>query len=494
MTLSRLVARATTPLLCLCLSVSALTTDQELDAMLSSATELDAAGKGKESELVADQIRAAVRGRLAADSASETALTRLDRLEAFGARRTQAARSQLAALRARGARGDTVGIRSAFTAFQERFPGVALPPLSELTRPVAAPAPVSSDSCSRTPRPAACPADSPAAPAPVVRTAPAPLVAKGRCPDGPPQVSFLKPSADRDVPITDSALLLQVRLVAPCPLGEIELHRDSALVRRLQIPAGGRGTFELDDALTVSPEVREVGIVACDTFGTCAQASLHMKKVARIPPWIPWTSGGLVILGLATGILALFRRPPGSTGKESQAARGAPIRTSHPKGTASGEQADIQTCLRKVIADAEINLSRGPRLISRMNTAIPPVEADAAQLELALGSLLKLPLARAGLRGTVLVATGRGPVNMEVVLEDNGPDLEDGAIRILFDSGTPKHRERQGMDKELADAADILARLHGHLAAEPRIDGGLRLRIRLPLPSASGPRAASLLK
>lgn len=461
--------------------------------MLSSATELDAAGKGKERDLVTDQIRAAVRGRLAADSASPAALARLDRLEALGTRRAQAAKSQLSALRARGARGDTAGTRAAYLAFQERFPGVPLPPLSELTRPVAASDDAPSDSCSRNPRPAACPTASPTPPAPVARAA-APVLEKGRCPDGPPQVSFLKPSPDREVPITDSALLLQIRLVAPCPLGEVELRRDSSLVRRLQIPAGGRGTFELDDALTVSPEVKLVGILACDTFGTCAQASLRMRKAARIPPWIPWTSGGLVILGLATGILALFRRPPGASSKETLASRGGPIRTTHPKGTSPGEQTDIQTCLRKIIADAEVNLSRGPRLISRMNTAIPPVEADAGQLELALGALLKLPLARAGLRGTVLVATGRGPVNMEVVLEDNGPDLEDGAIRILFDSGTPKHRERQGMDKELADAADILARLHGHLAAEPRIDGGLRLRIRLPLPSASGPRAASLLK
>jgi len=83
---------------------------------------------------------------------------------------------------------------------------------------------------------------------------------------------------------------------------------------------------------------------------------------------------------------------------------------------------------------------------------------------------------------------------MEVVLEDNGPDIEEPALRTLLDPGTPKNRERQGLDKDLSDAALIIAQLRGHLAAEPRIDGGLRLRIRLPLPSATGPRATSLLK
>lgn len=304
---------------------------------------------------------------------------------------------------------------------------------------------------------------------------------------------ILRPTGGEPRISDDSALVLQIALVAPCPLARVQITRDSTLVRILNIPTGQSGSFELDDAISVTPTSRVVAVVACDTFRTCARAELALRPRQTIPPWIPWTSGGLVLLGLATGVFALFRRPAasGST-PEAKQARGLSVRTAKAR-PATNQPTDIQESLRAVIADAEKEASRGPRLVSRLNTAIPAVDADAQQLERAFRSLLKLPLLRAGLRGTVLVATGRGPVNMEVVLEDNGPDIEDASVRTLFDAGV-KNRERQGLDKELAEAADILGRLHGHLAAEPRIDGGLRLRIRLPLPSASGPRAASLLK
>jgi hypothetical protein len=501
MTVLRLAAKAATLLLFLAISAKALTSDEEVDAMLSTAAQYDAAGKGRERDALDEEVRIALRGRLAADSSSGSALARLDRLEELSLQRKAELKAKLAELRAKAAKGDTSTTRSDLKSLKSRFPAATIPQLSDLLTktdasptappPLAAPvaAAPTSDSCR--PGDSCSDPDSAIEPRPVPPSEPRAL--QPRCPDGAPQVRILSPSPSEPVTIEDSALVLQIRLVAPCPLGRVTITRDSTLVRILNLPATPSGSFELDDAIGVTSGSRLVSVTACDTFRTCARAELSLRPPQRIPPWIPWTSGGLILLGLATGVFALFRRPsaPVPPG-DSKQARGLSVRIAKPK-TATNQPTDIQESLRSVIAEAEKEAARGPRLISRMNTAIPAVDADPQQLQAAFRSLLKLPLLRAGLRGTVLVATGRGPVNMEVVLEDNGPDIEDASVRTLFDAGV-KNRERQGLDKELAEAADILGRLHGHLAAEPRIDGGLRLRIRLPLPSASGPRAASLLK
>lgn len=501
MTALRLAARVATLLLCLTISAHALTSDEDVDEMLATASQYDAEGKGRERDDLEEKVRIALRGRLAADSSSTTALSRLDRLEEISNARSADLKAKLAELRSKGAKGDSNAVRSDLKRLKARFPAASLPQFSDLLAKPAEPPPIApvatvpasaampKDSC-QTQGACAEPDSAKRSPQPVES---APRALRPRCPDGGPQVRILRPSASENVSIDDSALVMQIRLVAPCPLGRVQISRDSTLVRILNLPAGQSGSFELDDAISVPPGSRTVTVMACDTFQTCARAELGLRPHQMIPPWIPWTSGGLVLLGLATGVFALFRRPsaPGAAGDAKQA-RGLSVRIAKPRPV-SHQPTDIQEALKSVIADAEKESSRGPRLISRMNTAIPAVDADAQQLQLAFRSLLRLPLLRAGLRGTVLVATGRGPVNMEVVLEDNGPDIEDASIRTLFDASV-KNRERQGLDKELAEAADILGRLHGHLAAEPRIDGGLRLRIRLPLPSASGPRAASLLK
>lgn len=503
MTVTRLAARVVALLLCWTISATALTSDQEVDDMLSAASELDAAGKGAERDALEEKVRIALRGRIAADSSTVTALSRLDRLEEISSDRAAQLKSRLSALRAKAAASDTSVIRVEYLRLRARFPASSIPRLSEF---VVKPEDTSTSVAAVTAAPAIAPSpgscgtpgkpclDSTRARSKTSSPPTSPTrELLPRCPDGPPEVRILRPSPDEAARVSDSALVLQIRLRAPCPLERVQISRDSTLIRILNVPAGRSGSFELDDAISVSPGSQTVTITACDTFQTCSRAQLSLRPRPSIPPWIPWTSGGLVLLGLATGIFALFRRPSNAgAGNEPKQARGLSVRAAKPRTTTS-QPTDIQESLRAVIADAEKETSRGPRLISRMNTAIPAVDADAQQLQLAFRSLLKLPLARAGLRGTVLVATGRGPVNMEVVLEDNGPDIEDSSIRSLFDAGV-KNRERQGLDKELAEAADILGRLHGHLAAEPRIDGGLRLRIRLPLPSTSGPRAASLLK
>lgn len=497
MTRSRLLTGVVLTLLGLFAPCSALVSDAELDALLQSSRSSHAAGRGSERDSLIETARTAIRARLAADESAPSALERLDEIERFTTRTEKDRRSALAGLKARAEAGDQAGVRKAHAEFAKRYPKAALPSLNELLA-LGAPAPSStpaslpsSDSCTTTLRAPGCP-DTLAAPA-----QPAPsdsAIAPSRCPDGPPSAVFLRPNSHQAIVSRDSTLVLQARINAPCTLRELLLLSDSFPARRVDFPAGRSGTFEFDDAISVPPAAQVLHLVVCDTFGTCARAHLPLRHPARIAPWIPWTSGGLVLLGLITGLVVLLRRPPSAAKSPAPAhPRGIQLRSAPPP-SATDSSTDLQEVLRRIMSAAEKEFPRGPRVISRMNTTIPPLVGNSADLEKAFSHLVRLPLARAGLRGMVLVATGRGPVNMEVVLEDNGPDLEDAALRTLFDPNTPRSRDRQGLDRELAEAADILARFRGHLSAEARIDGGLRLRIRLPLPAASGPRENSLLK
>jgi len=494
MTRSRLVTGVVLALLGLAAPGSALVSDAELDALLRTSTTMHASGRGRERDSLVESTRSAIRARLAADESAPTALERLDALENLVARTDRDRRAQAAALKARALARDPDGIRKAHAEFVKRYPKSSPPSLAELLAIANAPAdtvpatpPASkpaTDSCSGPSRAPACP-DTIAAPPP-------PTAAASLCPDGPPSVLFLRPNSHQAIVNRDSTLVLQARIHAPCTLRNLDLLSDSFPARRVDFPAGRSGTFEFDDAISVPPAAQVLHLVVCDTFGTCAQAHLPLRHAARIAPWIPWTSGGLVLLGLLTGLAVLLRRP--SAPKQTPAhLRGIQLR---PAPVAPGDTSttDLQDTLKRIMASAEKEFPRGPRIVSRMNTTIPPLAGNSAELERAFGHLVRLPLARAGLRGMVLVATGRGPVNMEVVLEDNGPDLDDAALRTLFDPNVPRSRERQGLDRELAEAADLLSRLRGHLSAEARIDGGLRLRIRLPLPIAGGQRENSLLK
>jgi hypothetical protein len=443
MTRSRLLTGVVLTLLGLIAPCSALVSDAELDALLQSSRSSHAAGRGSERDSLIETARTAIRARLAADESAPTALERLDEIERFTSRTDKDRRSALASLKARAQAGDENGVRKAHAEFAKRFPKAALPSLSELLAlgAPASPAPQPqlppSDSCAGTPRGPGCP-DTLSASVPPRPTDSA--VAPTACPDGPPSAVFLRPNSHQAIVSRDSTLVLQARIHAPCTLRELVLLSDSFPARRVDFPAGRSGTFEFDDAISVPPAAQVLHLVVCDTFGTCARAHLPLRHPARIAPWIPWTSGGLVLLGLITGLVVLLRRPSAAKAPASAHSRGIQMRAA-PSPTAADSSIDLQDILRRIMSAAEKEFPRGPRIVSRMNTSIPPLVGNPAELEKAFSHLVRLPLARAGLRGMVLIATGRGPVNMEVVLEDNGPDLEDPALRTLFDSNTARSRD-----------------------------------------------------
>lgn len=458
--------------------------------MFTSAAQMDAAGNGSGRDEIIRGIRMELRSRMAADSAVESAEIFLSLLDEVTQEQDATRKRLISELRHQASTGDTTGIGARYAALLKRYPEAKIPTLKSIvdlanaarTRDSLA----SADSCAK---PDACRQAAPTRPdSSSIRQAAPPT----SCPSGPPRPSFIRPAPGIQFPSSDSALLLTMRIIAPCPLAKLELEGDSTVLRSFPVVAGRSGEFEIDDAITLAADTRQIALLACDSFGSCERAFLRASPDETIPPWIPWSCGGIILLGVATGLVALFRRPHSTP---PQGVRGIQVRSSKSLGgkTTPNGRLDIVETLRSIITEAERNLPRGPRIISRLST-IPALDADPSSLEAALLSLLRLPIARAGLRGVVLVATGRGPVSLEVVLEDNGPDLEDAILKQLFDPSFAKLRDRQGLDKELLEAADVVMRNQGHLSPEPRIDGGLRLRIRLPLPSSNGPRANSLLK
>lgn len=471
-------------------AASSYSTDQEISALFSSAAQMDAAGNGLARDAIIQEIRTELRSRIAADSAANSAVALLDLLDEV-LEEQEATRVRLTAnLRAQAARGDTNSLKAPLEALRRRYPSAQIPSLESLlaiarAKAVKPPVTDSVDSCLSA---EGCrPVPSPTSSLP----AKAPVVASG-CAHGSPRTGFLRPLG-QSVRLSDSALLLTVRIHAPCPLDSIELRIDSVLARKYPPPESARDSFDLDDAIALGKGAREISISACDTFGSCHRSTIVFASPDPIPPWIPWTVGGIVVLGLLTGVVALFRHP--SAGSSGTNARGIQVRPTQPAPGASSTTSkfDVVQELKRIVANQEKDIPRGPRLITRLN-ALPPLECDPQRLESALDSLLRLPIARAGLRGTVLVATGRGPVSIEIVFEDNGPDIDDAILKLLFDPSSTRLRDRHGLDKELLGAADSIMRMQGHLSVEPRIDGGIRLRVRLPLQSASGPRANSLLK
>lgn len=490
MAASRLLALLLVALLCNVRTAFALSTDQDISAMFTSAAQMDAAGNGSGRDAIIRDIRTELRSRMAADSAVESAEIFLSLLDEVTQEQDATRKRLLSELRNQASTGDTTGIGARYASLLQRYPEAKLPSLKSIvdlanaTR--ARDSIASADSCSK---PGACKQ----AALPHSDTASARQSAPpSTCPSGPPRPWFVRPPSNASLKSSDSALLLTMSVQAPCPIAKLVLEADSTVLRPLPLAIGRTGIFEIDDAITLAPGTRRIALLACDSFGSCQRAFLQVTPSDTIPPWIPWSCGGIILLGVATGFVALFRRPHSTP---PQGVRGIQVRSGKSLGSkaAPSGRLDIVETLRSIITEAERNLPRGPRVISRLST-IPAIDVDPAALESALLSLLRLPIARAGLRGVVLVATGRGPVSLEVVLEDNGPDLDDTILKQLFDPSIGKLRERQGLDKELLEAADVVMRHQGHLSPEPRIDGGLRLRIRLPLPSSGGPRANSLLK
>ncbi|MCB9496447.1 MAG: hypothetical protein H6686_06120 [Fibrobacteria bacterium] len=506
-----MVLRILCAVLALSAAVSALATDQELDARLQVIKTEDRAFNGRVRDSLVRELRGEIRQRMASDSNVADAMSRLDRLEAILEESHRQGRKSLARMRQLGMRRDSTQLRLELARYTQRHPDQPLPSMDSLLAlpvvapPVEAPAEPAPDLAPPPPPPPPVP-PAPAPDSPKVASPPPPTSAidsptrilsphdssTGRlgCSEASPTARFLTPDPRHPLVVRDSLLVVRARIFSSCGLHHVEIRGDSGALRMLDLPDRPTGVLSFEDRLAPGPTPGRLFLLACDTNMRCARDSVVLLAPPLIPPWIPWTSGGLVLLGLLTGLTILFRRPAATP---EATARGVQYRAPLP-ASPGATKGDIHRILKSAIAAVEKEYPRGPRVVCRFSSSIPPIDIEEKEIESTFRQLVRLPMSRAGLRGTVLVATGRGPVNMEVVIEDNGPDLDEELIRTLFDPAMIKNKERQGMDKELSLAGAALAKAKGHLSSEARIDGGLRLRIRLPLPSTGTARTSSLLK
>lgn len=120
---------------------------------------------------------------------------------------------------------------------------------------------------------------------------------------------------------------------------------------------------------------------------------------------------------------------------------------------------------------------------------LPPVLGDRVQLEQVVFNLLTnaLHAARqtAQREGRVLVRTASDGEAVEVSVWDNGPGLLPESRQRMFEPFFTTKREGLGLG--LAICQTIVEDHGGRIWAEPVPDGGLQLRLRLPLAAAESP-------
>jgi hypothetical protein len=310
------------------------------------------------------------------------------------------------------------------------------------------------------------------------------------CPDGPPRTRFLRPEGPT-VRQTDSAVVLTMRILSPCPLDSLELASTPWWQGNTPIrnPHRIRSTWT-----TRSASTRKLAKFPFPR-ATPSEAAIVPRSSSppdpRGPSVDPMDLRGIVVLGLLTGVVALFRPLPGF---------GRFQRARHPG-------ASNPTCSCHIRHDREVR--RGPGAERKSwptgegHSARPKdrhapecassLECDPQRTRIGAGRTSALAIARAGLRGTVLVATGRGPVSIEIVFEDNGPDIDDGTLKLMFDASSPSCATatdwtRRSLELRIASCgcrAPFRGTSHRRRDPSPRTP---------TVQSASGPRANSLLK
>jgi hypothetical protein len=119
------------------------------------------------------------------------------------------------------------------------------------------------------------------------------------------------------------------------------------------------------------------------------------------------------------------------------------------------------------------------RTTQRLAPGLPRLDIPGAELSESLSAFLEL-FSRRNKGASYLVATGKGPLSVELVLADNGPDLTDQERSAFFASGSEVLRAREGLDARLHGAFAFLEGLGGRIEVESRVEGGMCLRCRLP--------------
>ncbi len=129
----------------------------------------------------------------------------------------------------------------------------------------------------------------------------------------------------------------------------------------------------------------------------------------------------------------------------------------------------------------QLTKARGIEIIQNLSPDLPPIEADAIQLEQVFINLINN--ARDALEGyknkTIEVITQKQDGHIQVRFRDNGKGISPEDLLKMFDVFFTTKEE--GMGLGLYIARDIIQSYDGTITAQSKIDGGTTFLIELPV-------------
>ncbi|MBI2764319.1 MAG: PAS domain-containing protein [Chloroflexi bacterium] len=144
--------------------------------------------------------------------------------------------------------------------------------------------------------------------------------------------------------------------------------------------------------------------------------------------------------------------------------------------------------LREVVVDttrlAGPSLPPGIRVTTDLPEGAVLVDAHRGQLEQVLLNLVLNARDALGTRGTIRLAVSAGAGKATIVIEDDGPGMDEGVQLRIFEPFFTTKPAGAGSGLGLAIAYGILQQHHGDIAVESAPGDGTRFRIELPVSAA----------
>src|SRR5258705_1390546 len=150
------------------------------------------------------------------------------------------------------------------------------------------------------------------------------------------------------------------------------------------------------------------------------------------------------------------------------------------------EPVDINSLLAHILDATQPTLAaRNVELLAEMSEAIPPIEADADQLQQVFINLINNSLDAMPLGGKLSVSTSRDVDSVEIVLADSGEGIAKDELDLIFD---PLFSTKQGRGTGLGltIVKQIISEHDGGVEVESEPGQQTVFRITLPLHAARG--------
>jgi signal transduction histidine kinase len=145
------------------------------------------------------------------------------------------------------------------------------------------------------------------------------------------------------------------------------------------------------------------------------------------------------------------------------------------------ERIDLRRLIEHACETARLRLERSAvRLDLRIDDSLPPVEADATQLELALLNLITNSLDAMPKGGRLTIAATPAPDGMRIEVTDTGPGIAPDLLPRVFEPWVTTKKPGQGTGLGLGITRQVVAAHGGAVFARNGDAGGAIVTIELP--------------